>query len=47
MTMETITLLLNDTLTYCINADLGKIVLKCKHRVRIEHLFDKKSLLSS
>jgi len=26
---------------------LGKIVLKCKYRVRIEHLFDRKSLLSS
>jgi len=26
---------------------LGKIVLKCKYRVRIEQLFDRKSLLSS
>jgi len=34
-------------LTYCITVDSGKIVLKCKNRVRIEHLFDKKSLLSS
>jgi len=28
--METIILLLNHTLIYCINVDLGKIVLKCK-----------------
>jgi len=50
MTMEIILLiifLLNHTLTYCFNVDLGKIVLKCKNRVRIEHLFDTKSLLSS
>jgi len=47
MTMETIILLLNHTLTYCINVDLGNIVLKCKNRVSIEHLFDRKPLLSS
>ena len=34
-------------LTYCITVDLGNIVLKCKYRVRIEQLFDRKSLLSS
>jgi len=34
-------------LTYCITVDLGKIVLKCKYRVRIEQLFDRKPLLSS
>jgi len=28
-------------LTYCITVDLGKIVLKCKYRVRIEQLFDR------
>ena len=43
MTMETIIFLLNHILTYCITVDLGKIVLKCKYRVRI----DRKSLLSS
>ena len=45
--METINILLNHMLTYCITVDLGKIVLMCKYRVRIEHLFDRKSLLSS
>jgi len=30
MTMVTIIILLNHMLTYCINIDLGKIVLKCK-----------------
>ena len=45
--METIIFVINYTLTYCINVDLGKIVLKCKTRVRIEYLFDRKSLLSS
>ena len=45
--MKTIIFILNHTLTYCINVDLGKIMLKCKNRVRIEHLFDRKSLLSS
>jgi len=34
-------------MTFCITVDLGKIVLKCKYRVRIEQLFDRKSLLSS
>jgi len=29
-------------LTYCITVDLGNIVLKCKYRVRIEQLFDRK-----
>jgi len=43
MTMETIIFLLNHLLT----VDLGNIVLKCKYRVRIEQLFDRKSLLSS
>jgi len=47
MTMETKQNLLNNILTYCITADLGNIVLKCKYRVRIEQLFDRKSLLSS
>ena len=47
MTMETIIFLLNHMLTYYITVDLGKIVLKCKNRVRIEQLFDRKSLLSS
>jgi len=47
MAMETIILLLNHILTYCITVDLGKIVLKCKYRVCIEQLFDRKSLLSS
>ena len=47
MTMETIFFLQNHILTYCITVDLGKIVLKCKYRVRIEELFDRKSLLSS
>jgi len=47
MTMETIIFTLNHMLTYCINVDLGKIVLKCKSSVRIEHLFDRKSLLST
>ena len=47
MTMETKIFLLNHMLTYCIIVDLGKIVLKCKYRVRIEQLFDRKSLLSS
>ena len=45
--METIIFLLNHNLTCCITVDLGKIVLKCKYRVRIEQLFDRKSLLSS
>jgi len=35
MTMETIIFLLNHMLTSCITVDLGKIVLKCKCRVRI------------
>jgi len=43
MTMETILFLIKHTLTYRITVDLGKIVLKCKNRVRIEHLFDRKS----
>jgi len=43
MAMETIIVLLNHMLTYCITVDLGKIVLKCK----FEQLFDRKSLLSS
>jgi len=47
MTMETIIFLLNHMLTYCITVDLGKIVLKCKYHVRIEQLFDRKSLLPS
>jgi len=47
MTMEKIIFLLNYILTYCITVDLGKIVLKCKYRVRIEQLFDRKSLISS
>ena len=38
--METIIFLLNYILTYCITVDLGNIVLNCKYRVRIEHLFD-------
>ena len=46
-TNKTIIFLLNHMLTYCVTVDLGKIVLKCKYRVRIEHLFDRKSLLSS
>jgi len=45
MTMKTIIFLLNHMLTYCITVDLGKIVLKCKYRVRIEQLFDRISLL--
>jgi len=45
MTMETIIFLLNHMLTYCITVDLGKSVLKFKYRVRIEQLFDRKSLL--
>ena len=32
-------------LTYCITVDLGTIMLKCNNHVRIEHLFDNKSLL--
>jgi len=47
MTMETIIFLLNHMLTYCITVDFGTIVLKCKNRVHIEHLSDRKSLLSS
>jgi len=47
MTMETIIFLRNHILTYCITVGLGNIVLKCKYRVRIEQLFDRKSLLSS
>jgi len=38
MTVETIIFLLNHMLSYCINVDLGKIVLKCINRVRIEHV---------
>ena len=34
-------------LTYCITVDLRTILLKCKNRVGIEQLFDRKSLLSS
>jgi len=45
MTMETMIFLLNHTLTYCINVHLGKIVLKCKNRLGIEHVFDRKSLI--
>jgi len=45
--METIIVLLNHMLTYCITVDLRTIVLKCQNRVRIEQLFDRKSLLSS
>ena len=45
--METIIFLLNPNMTYCIIVYFGTIVLKCKYRVRIEHLFDRKSLLSS
>jgi len=37
MTMETKNFLLNHILTYCFTVDLGKIVLKCKHHVHIEH----------
>jgi len=47
MTMETINFLLNHMLIYCTTVDLGTIVLKCNNRVRIENLFDNKSLLSS
>ena len=43
MTMETMNFLLNHMLTYCITVDLGNIVLKCKFRVHIEQLFDRKS----
>jgi len=32
---------------YCITVDFGTIVVKCKNRVHIEHLSDRKSLLSS
>ena len=46
-TFITIIFLLNHMVTYCITVDLGKIVLKCKYRVRIEQLFDRKPLLSS
>jgi len=46
MKIETIIFLLNHNMTYCINVDFGTIVLKCKNRVRIEHLRDRKSLLS-
>ena len=45
MEMETILFLLNHILIYCINVDLRKIVLKCKYRVRIEQLFDRKSFI--
>ena len=44
--METTIFLLSHMLTYCITVDLGNIELKCKYRVRIEQLFDRKSLLS-
>ena len=49
MTMETIIFLLNlnHMSTYCITVDLGNIMLKCKYRVRIEQLFDRKSVPSS
>ena len=47
MAMETIIFLLKHMLTYCITVDLRNIVLKCKYRVRIERLFDRKSLLSA
>ena len=47
MTMETIIFLINNMLNYCSTVDLGHIVLKCKYRVHIEQLFDRKSLLSS
>jgi len=47
MIMETIDILLNHILTYCITVDLETIVFKCKNRVCIEHLFDNKALLSS
>ena len=46
MKIETIIFLLNHNMTYCINVDFGTIVLKCKNRIRIEHLLDRKSLLS-
>ena len=45
--MATIIFLLNPNMTYCITVDFGTTVLKCKNRVRIEHLFDRKSILSS
>ena len=35
--------LLNHMLTNCITVYLGNIVLKCKYRVRIDQLFDRKS----
>jgi len=35
------------TLFNVTTVDLGKIVLKCKYRVRIKQLFNRKSLLSS
>ena len=44
--METIIFLPNHMVTYCIT-DLRKIVLKCKYRIRIEQLFNRKSLLSA
>jgi len=47
MTMETKIFQLNHMLTYCTTVDVGNIVLKCKYRIRIEQLFDRKSLLSS
>jgi len=40
MTMESIIFLLNPNMTYCITVDFGTTVLKCKNRVRIEHLFE-------
>ena len=32
-------------LTNCITVGFGKIVLKCKYRVRIDQLFDRKSFI--
>ena len=47
MIMETIDILLNHILTYCMTVDLERIVLKCKNHVCIEYLVDNKALLSS
>ena len=44
MIMETIDILLNHMLTYCITVDLETIV---KNRICIKHLFDNKALLTS
>jgi len=37
--------LLNHMLSNCITVGFGKIVLKCKYRVRIDQLFDRKSFI--